>query len=284
MKNLFLAKNSLNELVYTDGDSYAIFPLAKTFNDFLKLDQKTVYSFIENVKAGDLTEKMANLNNLSPLIEDQIIMATGVTFSWSDEKLNETPDSDVYKKIFLSKRPLIFMKGNRKTLSSAYGEAINLREDCEVNIPEAELVAYFNVKGEVMGFCLGNDLTAYSFEKENPLYQLQAKFYKGSGSFLPLMLLTSSLPSTDLNLKVFREEELVVETNYSMKSFCKDLTSVLKTVLELGFFDHGGGLFLGCGMSYPKENKLERGDRVMVSSDLFPLKLVNTCEILERIH
>lgn len=283
MKNLFLAKNSLNELVYTDGDSYAIFPLAKTFNDFLKLDQKTVYSFIENIKAGDLTEKMANLNNLSPLIEDQIIMATGVTFSWSDEKLNETPDSDVYKKIFLSKRPLIFMKGSRKTLSSTYGEVINLREDCEINIPEAELVAYFNVKGEVMGFSLGNDLTAYSFEKENPLYQLQAKFYKGSGSLLPLMLLVSSAPCVDMNLRVFRNENLLAETSYSMKTFCKDLLSILKTVLELGVFDHGGGLFLGCGMSYPKEACLIPSDRVVVSADLFPLRLENTCGNLVRI-
>ncbi len=59
-------------------------------------------------------------------------------------------------------------------------QPIRVRDDSAWNVPEPELTLVVNAGGEIVGYCVGNDMTSRDIEGENPLYLPQAKVYDGS--------------------------------------------------------------------------------------------------------
>lgn len=74
---------------------------------------------------------------------------------------------------------------------------------------------------------------------------MQAKFYKGSVSLLPLIKLGKNLPETNLFCKVFRNNERIVETSYHSKTFVRSVEGVVAQLTNLGVTPQGGFVFLG---------------------------------------
>lgn len=265
MNNLFLAKLA-GQLVLTDGVKYA--SAGNSLQDFLNT---------ETIPKIPLTLDLPSAPLFDSLIEDLQIFATGCTFLWSKEKIISLSNDDVYKKLYLSERSMLFYKGNKNNIASVGGK-IGIRPDSALTIPEAEIVAVFNGKGKIIGFTLGNDVTAVDLEKENPLYQMQAKFYKGSVALLPMIKLGSELPLTNLYCRVFRGGELICETTYHSENFNRSAQEIVDQLMKLGMTPYGGYLFLGCGVSYPKEKALRPGDTVILSADFLPIPLTNDCK------
>lgn len=272
IRSIFKGKE---EILFWDGKKKVspcrdFFPEVNSLLDLLKL------------KANDLLTVRPDFEHewfgtLLPLVDEQKILATGCTYRWSEEKLTSTDDSNVYKKVYLSNRPMIFLKGSRENLA-AYENWIGIRCDSTITIPEAELVAVYNTSNELLGFTLGNDVTALDIERENPLYQMQAKYYPGSVSLLPVIKLSALLPVTEIHCNVFRNEEELVQTAYSTREFCGNLSAIAETIKLAGHNSKGAFIFLGCGTGYPDEYALIENDRVVISSDLFPIKLSNFCK------
>lgn len=275
MKNMFLAKiihgghGDTEQLIFTDGVKYS--PVGtNTLHDFLQTDcLNNNEIFLGNDLAADTC--------FLPLIEDFQIFATGCTYEWSKEKIISLSHDDVYKKLYLSERSMLFYKGNKNNIATNGGK-IGIRPDSALTIPEAEIVAVFNGKGKIIGFTLGNDVTAVDLEKENPLYQMQAKFYKGSAALLPMIKLGSELPLTNLYCRVLRDGELICETAYHSEKFNRKAQEIVDQLMKLGMTSNGGYLFLGCGVSYPKEKALRSGDTVILSADFLPIPLTNKCD------
>ncbi|MFI5391167.1 MAG: fumarylacetoacetate hydrolase family protein [Bacteriovoracales bacterium] len=275
MKEIFLAKiwlNNKESLIFTDGILYSpvedFFPMVKNFSDFLSLHT-------EELKIP-LTNKIPDKIKYLDLIENQHIFATGVTYEWSEEKLHATPDYDVYKNLYLSEQSMFFYKGNKHNLAENFSK-IGIRENTKITIPEAELVAVFNKYGEIIGYTLGNDVTALDLERENPLFQAMAKFYKGSVSMLPLIKLGGQFPITNMFCEVFRDGKILVETSYNTNGFYRSPQKIIDQLMKSKLTENGGFLFLGCGTGYPTEFGLIPGDLVNIKSDLFPINLQNTC-------
>ncbi len=281
MQNLFLAKilKDQNEtLIFTDGTSYALMSSfnssIKTFSDFLNF--VTDFNDLSLIK---MTLPLPSDSTFLHIIEDQNIFATGCSFEWNEEKLQKTADSDPYKKIYQSERSMFFYKGSKKNLSLFQG-SIGIRPDSNITIPEAEIVVVFNSSGKIIGYTLGNDVTAVDIEKQNPLYQMQAKFYKHSVSLLPLVALRSELPMTHLKCKVFRNGECISETGYSTESFNRDVKEIVDQLMKLKLTQEGGFLLLGCGSSYPKDKGLIPKDIVRIEADFMPIQLENFCSLI----
>lgn len=279
MKRKFIAKLNKGDkelLIVTDGHKYGILNGLTGLDLLLTLRKKELYAIIASC---DLNSSLAPSLQFLSVIESQYVFATGVTYKWTEDKLNSLAEGDIYKKLYLAKRPMFFFKGLKQTIAENDGN-ISLREDAQTNIPEGELIAVFNAFGEVIGFTLGNDQTALDFEKENPLYQLQAKFFHHSSSMHPLILISDELPLLSIKTEVTRKDKIIVDLIYSTENFNRDLDSIGKYLFELKIFSKGVFLFLGCGVSYPKEMALIEEDIVEISSEHFPIKLANRCKKL----
>lgn len=274
MESIFLAKistESSNVLIFTDGKKYSLVSLylssVVSFADFLQTDISNFsYSLIK------LDKIIPSDTMYLDLIDDQPIFATGCTFEWSDEKLQSTSADDVYKKAYLADRSMFFYKGTKKNMTSHLG-SIGIRPDSQITIPEAEIVAVFNSNKKIIGYTIGNDVTAVDIEKQNPLFQMQAKFYNGSVALLPLIKLTMSLPITNIYCKVVRNKECIVETKYSTKTFNRSIEAIVEQLSGLGLTTDGGFLFIGCGASYPKDKGLLPNDTIIIKADFLPIEL-----------
>lgn len=265
---LFRAENNQSTGYFvTDGMKFGKLP---TGGDIFEMSRENFHRMVKDVP---LTE--TNLTNLKalPLIENShIVLGTGITFRIPDEELLP-PVDNIYKKIYLNKRPMIFMKGFLSTMAHNRTGQLFLREGV-TSIPEAELVAVINQKNEVIGYTLGNDFTALDLEKENPLYQTQAKFFKGSFSLAEYMVITSEVPRVDLNTKVIREGKITFDYTYSMTAFVKDIHHIVTYVAGMNT-QKGCFLFLGCGAKNPEGLSVLHGDEVIISSPSFPFELSN---------
>ena len=61
--------------------------------------------------------------------------------------------------------------------SSGPGEPIRVRRDSKWSVPEPELALVLSPALKLVGFTIGNDVSARDIEGENPLYLPQAKLY-----------------------------------------------------------------------------------------------------------
>lgn len=281
MKNIFLANISLNNtpaLIFTDGSKYSLVQdlLLKVTNfaSFLKTNLSQIdYSKVKLDK--DLPSNL----KYHDLIDEQKIFATGCTFEWSEEKLASLAEDDVYKKAYLAERSMFFYKGSKENLTPHLGK-IGIRPDSKTTTPEAEIVAVFNHEKKIIGYTIGNDVTAVDIEKQNPLFQMQAKFYKGSVALLPLIKLGPDLPQTNLYCRVFRNNECIVETSYHSKTFVRSVDGVIAQLTNLGVTPEGGFVFLGCGASYPKDKALLPNDKIIIQAEFMPFALETSAEII----
>ena len=167
---------------------------------------------------------------------------------------------------------MFFFKGTKENLTSNFGN-IGIRKDSSITIPESELVAVFNSEHQIIGYTIGNDVTAVDIEKQNPLFQMQAKFYKGSVSLLPLIKIGTTLPDSNLYCTVTRNDKRIVELSYHSKTFIRSVDDILVQLANMGLTADGGFLFLGCGVSYPKEHALIPNDKIIIKADFLPMAL-----------
>lgn len=267
MKNLLLAKIT-GKLILTNGEKYTI--LGNSLANFLSA---------ETIPEVPLLLDLPPDPQFESLIEDFQIFATGCTFEWSQEKLISLSSDDVYKKLYHSERSMFFLKGNKSNVAPVSGK-IGIRSDSALTIPEGEIVAVFNSKGKIIGFTIGNDVTAVDLEKENPLYQTQAKFYQGSVAILPMIRLGPELPMTNLKCQVIRAGKNISETIYHTDKFNRSPQAIVDQLMKMGVTKNGGFLFLGCGISHPKDRGLKPLDTVILSADFLPIPLQNDCEII----
>ncbi len=64
-----------------------------------------------------------------------------------------------------------------------------MRFDSRWSVPEPELALVISDKGKLVGFTIGNDMSARDIEGENPLYLPQAKLYRQSCALGPCILI-----------------------------------------------------------------------------------------------
>ena len=277
MKSLYIAKTLHNKNlvpIVTNGTHYSPIEGAPSLDDLLTKSFAELWSLATSMKLEFTLNHWGN-----DFLEGQSVWGTGVTFDWSKEKLDSTPEENPYRKVYLSERSMFFLKGFKNN-HAKHDDSIGIRSDCKRNIPEAELIAVHNSRKEVIGFTLGNDQTALEFESENPLFQFQAKHFFKSHSFLPLIRLGQTIETTDISLSVTRDNEKIVHTTYNTSHFKKSLTHISNRLFSCNTHPQGVFLFLGFNGDLPKDFALKEGDLIEISSDLFPIALKQKCSLI----
>ena len=169
---------------------------------------------------------------LAPIEVHQEVWASGVTYLRSrDAREAESDTGDIYTKVYRAERPELFSKALGWRVI-AHDEPICVRIDSTWDVPEPELTLVINSALQVVGYCVGNDVSSRNIEGENPLYLPQAKVYNGSCALGPAILLTGPEEMTNLpiHLDIFRDDGLVF---FTVKRTHHSFSAILRILLHI---------------------------------------------------
>jgi 2-dehydro-3-deoxy-D-arabinonate dehydratase len=228
-----------------------------------------------SVPATDITGLLQHLpttepisgNALPPLKPTQEVWASGVTYLRSREaRETESASRDVYEKVYDAERPELFFKAIGWRVAG-HGMPIRIRRDSHWNVPEPELTLVINSQRQIVGFCVGNDVSSRDIEGANPLYLPQAKMYNGSCALGPGITLASPEAMRDLTIyaEILRDGQHVFadETRTSrMKRSLEELATCLGQEMD---FPEGVFLMTGTGIVPPDNFSLQPGDVVRIT-------------------
>lgn len=205
-------------------------------------------------------------------IGSQDVWAAGVTYYRSrDARMDESRDSGgatFYDRVYEAPRPELFFKSTAARVV-APGGTVRVRRDSTWSVPEPELVLVINAAGAVVGYTVGNDMSARDIEGENPLYLPQAKLYDGSCSIGPAVLFTAApLPSTTaIRLRIVRGGSVAFEGETTIGQIKRGFDELARWLYRESTFPVGCYLFTGTGIVPPDAFTLASGDEVAISID-----------------
>ncbi len=239
--------------------------LPEQFNLGLLLAQNV--SAQTSVLQESVTHEPADGPLLAPIDPTQEVWACGVTYLRSREARKEESDmGDVYERVYDAERPELFFKsiGWR---SVGHGEPIRVRRDSTWDVPEPELTLVVNTYQEIVGYCVGNDVSSRSIEGENPLYLPQAKMYNGACSIGPgIKLLTpADLHDISIQIEIERAENVIYQAEISRTQMKRSLEELVTFLFREMDFPFGALLMTGTGLVPEGDFTLTAGDVVRIT-------------------
>src|SRR2546423_15545918 len=114
-------------------------------------------------------------------VDRQEVWAAGVTYLRSKKAREEESAGAArfYDKVYTAPRPELFLKATPARVVGP-NQPVRVRADSKWSVPEPELALVVSPALKIVGYTIGNDMSARDIEGENPLYLPQAKIYKQS--------------------------------------------------------------------------------------------------------
>lgn len=238
--------------------------LPETFNleMLLELPRENITGFLSSLPKMGTAEG----NLCAPIEPVQEVWASGVTYLRSrDAREAESDTGDIYMKVYNAERPELFFKALGWRVV-AHKNEIRVRSDSAWDVPEPELTLVINSALQVVGYCVGNDVSSRNIEGENPLYLPQAKVYDGSCALGPALILCDPehMKNFTIVLDIIRHNEVVfhgeTNTSYIQRDY-EELAAYLGREL---WFPKGVFLMTGTGIVPPDDFTLCEGDIVRI--------------------
>lgn len=213
---------------------------------------------------------LAKVEVLPPL-DNQEVWGAGVTYERSKVAREEESESAArfYDRVYTADRPELFFKATPNRVAGP-GQPIRVRRDSRWSVPEPELALVLSPSLKLVGFTVGNDVSARDIEGENPLYLPQAKVYDGSCALGPVITLASAMPpraSIGIRLEIERRGSVVFRGETSLARMARTLEDLIDWLGREDRFPNGVILLTGTGIVPPDDFSLEAGDRVAIEID-----------------
>jgi 2-dehydro-3-deoxy-D-arabinonate dehydratase len=205
-------------------------------------------------------------------IADQEVWAAGVTYVRSRaarmEESQEAGGGDFYDRVYSAVRPEIFFKATAHRVVGP-GEAMHLRSDSRWVVPEPELTLAVTRDARIVGYTIGNDLSARDLEGENPLYLPQAKTFDRCAALGPAILVapTAPPPTTAIRLRIVRHGETVVADETTLAQMKRGLEELVEFLFRDNSHPQGCLLMTGTGIVPPNDFSLQAADVVEITID-----------------
>ncbi len=208
--------------------------------------------------------------SLLPPIDRQEVWAAGVTYKRSEEarKKESQGAAQFYDLVYRSSRPELFLKATPHRVVGP-GARVRIRKDSKWSVPEPELALVLSPHLKLIGYTLGNDMSARDIEGENPLYLPQAKVYDGSCALGPAILLTDSAPNPKdiaIRMSIVRQGERVFEGSTGIAQMARSFEDLIGWLGRDNSFPHGVILLTGTGIVPPDDFTLKPGDLIHIDA------------------
>jgi 2-dehydro-3-deoxy-D-arabinonate dehydratase len=201
--------------------------------------------------------------------DGQEVWGAGVTYDRSrTARIDESQGAggaSFYDRVYEAERPELFFKVPGWRLRGP-GEPVRIRRDARWSVPEPELALCINGAGHIVGYTLGDDLTARDLEAENPLYLPQAKTWDGCCSLGPALLIAERPPSpeTTIALRVVRSSRTVFEGSTALARMRRPFEELVRYLYRETSFPAGCVLLTGTGIVPPPDFALRGGDEIEI--------------------
>jgi len=186
-----------------------------------------------------------------------------------------------YDLVYSAARPELFFKATANRVVGP-GDRVHIRRDSKWSVPEPELALVLSPRLKVVGYTIGNDMSARDIEGENPLYLPQAKVYDHSCSLGPVITLPDSLPTLErvsIKLTIERRGNTVFEGSTTLAEMNRTFDDLVTWLGRDNSFPNGVILLTGTGVVPPDDFALAAGD--LVSIDIAGIgRLANVVEQL----
>jgi len=208
-----------------------------------------------------------DVNFLAP-IDLQEVWAAGVTYKRSQEarERESVGAAKFYDLVYSAPRPELFLKAPAWRVSGP-GERVHVRRDSRWSVPEPELALVISPRLELVGFTIGNDMSARDIEGENPLYLPQAKLYDHACALGPVITLADAMPELDeisIRLHIERGGTTAFEGATKVSAMKRTFDELIQWLGKETDFPHGAVLLTGTGVVPPDNFTLAPGDIVHI--------------------
>jgi 2-dehydro-3-deoxy-D-arabinonate dehydratase len=213
-------------------------------------------------------EPLAGQDFLAP-VDRQEVWAAGVTYKRSKIAREEESRgaAQFYDKVYTADRPELFLKATPERVVGP-NRPVRVRSDSKWSVPEPELALVVSPDLRIVGYTIGNDMSARDIEGENPLYLPQAKIYRQSCAVGPLVTLASAMPplaGVEIRLTVRRGGSVAFEGATTLAQMARTPESLVDWLGRENEFENGVILLTGTGVVPPDEFTLTPGDEISIS-------------------
>jgi 2-dehydro-3-deoxy-D-arabinonate dehydratase len=199
------------------------------------------------------------------------VWGAGVTYERSKVAREQESDraATFYDLVYRADRPELFFKA---TPSRVVGprQPIRVRRDSKWCVPEPELALVLSPAFDLVGFTIGNDVSARDIEGENPLYLPQAKVYDSCCALGPSITLAETMParsSIGIRMEIDRDGTRIYEGETSLARMARRFDELIDWLGRENHFPGGVILLTGTGIVPPDDFSLLGGDIVRITID-----------------
>ena len=224
----------------------------------------------EELAAGAPATPFAGLALAAP-VDRQEVWAAGVTYKRSKVARQEESQGAAvfYDKVYTADRPELFFKATPDRVSGP-GGPIRVRADSRWSVPEPELALVVSPDLRIVGYTVGNDVSARDIEGENPLYLPQAKVYHGACALGPVVTPARDmppLPDVSIRVRIRRAGAVAFEGATAVSAMARSVESLVDWLGRENQFPNGVILMTGTGVVPPDDFTLYPGDEVSITID-----------------
>ncbi|HTT62356.1 MAG TPA: fumarylacetoacetate hydrolase family protein [Bryobacteraceae bacterium] len=172
----------------------------------------------------------------------------------------------MYAYVYRQPRPEIFFKGTARVCVGP-GQAIGIRADAHFTAPEPELALVLGGRGDIAGYTLANDVSAWDIERENALYLPQSKIYTACCALGPVIVTADDLPDPyhlEMTCTVTRGGRQLFSGSVSTAKLHRKFESLIEYLRRANHTPAGTVLLTGTGIIVPEEAALAPGDVVAI--------------------
>ncbi len=224
----------------------------------------------EGVSITDLATEMA-IRHSEPYvpaipINPVEVWGCGCTYPSEPRSHAGQREEKLYAEAYAEARPEIFFKGTAR-ICVGPGQPVGIRPDSSFTAPEPGLAVVLGRNGNVLGYTLGNDISAWDLERENPLYLSQSKIYKGACALGPIIVTTDEVPDLnglEMSCAIVRDGERRFFDSVPLARLSRTVTTLIEYLMRANPVPAGSVLLTGTGIRISESAALAPGDTVAV--------------------
>ena len=220
-------------------------------------------------------DALAHPNSQGPRLRIPIdppeVWGAGVTYKKSAEFRDEdtTTSKGIYDMVYSGPRPELFYKG-RAAHCVGPNEAAGMRADSTFTAPEPELALVLSAGGDILGYTLCDDVSAWDIERANPLFLPQSKIFYGCVVLGPTIVTPDEIGDPHkltLRCVIKRDGQTLFEDEVGIDRMKRSFDELIRAVRLNNPIQDGAVLTTGTGIIVTEEQALREGDEVLLQCE-----------------